>query len=250
MEQNKTGKAFRTIAIGDIHGYYRHLERLLEYVNYNAKNDRLIFLGDYIDRGENPKKTLDLLIELFKVNSNNVFMLGNHEDMMLSCINEDGRYSRVFWYSNGAEETLKSFGKYSFENLNGICFEYLNFLSCLKPIFIDEKLKLIFVHGGINPAKSICEQDFTDEFLGPLWIRSDFYNYKGDFKGYTVIFGHTPTFNMRKNLYTVMWEGNKIGIDTGLCYGYSLTALEILGDKTMTAYYVDKDFNTTFEDRH
>lgn len=247
MENCSLEEPFRTLAIGDIHGCYKHLEQLLEYVCYKKESDRLVFLGDYIDRGENSKKTLDLLIKLLKGNSKNVFLLGNHEDMMLSCVNDDGRYSRLFWYSNGAEETLRSFSKHYFDNLLNIDNEYLNFLCCLKPIFIDEKLRIIFVHGGIDPSKAINDQDFSDELKGPLWIRSDFYNYTGTFNDYIVVFGHTPTFKMRKDLYTVMWEKNKIGIDTGICYGYNLTALEISYDRTMRAYYIDKDFNTATE---
>lgn len=53
----------RLIAIGDIHGEVFQLNRLLEQMN-PTKNDTLVFLGDYIDRGENSKEVIELLLNL------------------------------------------------------------------------------------------------------------------------------------------------------------------------------------------
>ena len=237
----------RTLAIGDIHGYWRHLEKLLEFINYNKNTDRLIFLGDYIDRGENSKKTLDLIIDLARENSKNIFLMGNHEDMMLSCTLEDGRLSKIMWLSNGAEETLQSFGVSLYVNLNTIEEKYINFLSFLKHIYIDEELKIIFSHAGIDPLKPPHKQDLLDEFRGPMWIRSDFYNNPKPAEGYKVVFGHSPTFNIKKNHYNILWENHKIGIDTGLCYGFKLSALEIIKYKPFKAYSINRNFETEIE---
>ncbi|HBA53973.1 MAG TPA: serine/threonine protein phosphatase, partial [Syntrophorhabdus aromaticivorans] len=40
----------KTLVISDIHGYYRELNDALRNADYR-EGDRLIFLGDYIDRG-------------------------------------------------------------------------------------------------------------------------------------------------------------------------------------------------------
>ncbi|MEW5818773.1 MAG: metallophosphoesterase family protein [Cyanobacteriota bacterium] len=232
----------RTLVIGDIHGYYKHLEKLLEIVNYDNNSDRIIFLGDYIDRGDNPKKTIDFVIELSLENTNVISLMGNHEDLMLSNITEDGRHSKSIWMSNGSDSTLKSFGLSLYGSLNLIDIKYINFLSSLKQIFIDEELMMVFSHAGIDPTKPVHKQDLFDEYRGPMWIRSDFYNNKKPADAYTFIFGHTPTYNMREGLYDVLWEDNKIGIDTGLCYGYKLTALEIIPGQRLKAYSVNREF--------
>ena len=51
-------------AIGDIHGCLNKVLRLLEVLRYDPATDRLIFLGDYIDRGPDSKGVLDLLLRL------------------------------------------------------------------------------------------------------------------------------------------------------------------------------------------
>ena len=53
----------RTIAIGDIHGEIDHLNKLLDKLK-PQNDDTFIFLGDYIDCGENSKAVINKLIEL------------------------------------------------------------------------------------------------------------------------------------------------------------------------------------------
>jgi Calcineurin-like phosphoesterase len=65
-------------AIGDIHGCLDKVVRLLEVLRYDPTIDRLIFLGDYIDRGPDSKGVLDLLLHLQQANPANVFLMGNH----------------------------------------------------------------------------------------------------------------------------------------------------------------------------
>ena len=74
----------RLIAIGDIHG---EIEKLNELLNQLApqKDDTLVFLGDYIDRGLNSKEVINCLIELSK-NTNCIFLKGNHEDLLLKVL--------------------------------------------------------------------------------------------------------------------------------------------------------------------
>lgn len=238
---------FRTLAIGDIHGGWSHLIKLLGFVNYKAGNDRLIFLGDYVDRGDNSKEVLDLLIDLKQKDVNTICLMGNHEDLMLSNILENGRHSRSLWFSNGCDATLKSFGLTLFGNLNTIELKYINFLQSLKQIYIDEELKMVFVHGGIDPRRPVYDQDLLNIYRGPMWIRMDFFNNPDPAPGYKVIFGHTPTYNIQRDLDGVFWDKNKIGIDTGLCYGHKLTALEIIKNQPLKAYSVDSNFKTSIE---
>ena len=54
----------RIFVIGDIHGCLDMLDRLMDMINWHPDRDRLIFLGDYIDRGENPKGVVDYIVAL------------------------------------------------------------------------------------------------------------------------------------------------------------------------------------------
>lgn len=75
---NKT----RIIAIGDIHGCYYTLRELLKKLNINYETDFLVFLGDYIDRGSWPLKTIKYLRTISKKHPDSIVCLkGNHEDM-------------------------------------------------------------------------------------------------------------------------------------------------------------------------
>ncbi|MDR0355331.1 MAG: metallophosphoesterase, partial [Deltaproteobacteria bacterium] len=70
-------------AIGDIHGMFDPLKRLLERIREFDKPEdpaKVIFLGDYIDHGPSSKETLDLVMRL---DLEKVCLAGNHEDMAL-----------------------------------------------------------------------------------------------------------------------------------------------------------------------
>ena len=73
----------RTIIIGDIHGCYYTLLNLLEKVEYDKQNDKLVFVGDYIDRGNNSFEVVEYLINLQKEVGKDkcVCLIGNHEHM-------------------------------------------------------------------------------------------------------------------------------------------------------------------------
>ncbi len=73
-------------AIGDIHGCLDKVLRLLEVLRYDPAADRLIFLGDYIDRGPDSKGVLDLMLHLQQDNPANIFLMGNHEENFLTYI--------------------------------------------------------------------------------------------------------------------------------------------------------------------
>ena len=102
-------------AIGDIHGCLDKVVRLLEVLRYDSATDRLIFLGDYIDRGPDSKGVLDLLLRLQRDNAANVFLMGNHEDNFLTylraCLTEEGA---SYWlaepfFAGGGTATLLSY---------------------------------------------------------------------------------------------------------------------------------------------
>ncbi|MFZ5767027.1 MAG: metallophosphoesterase, partial [Thermodesulfobacteriota bacterium] len=80
MRAAEKGKIF---AIGDIHGCYARLCDLLDRLPYAAGRDRLVFLGDYINRGEESARVLDLLCRLRQQDPGMVALFGNHEYLLL-----------------------------------------------------------------------------------------------------------------------------------------------------------------------
>ena len=202
----------RLIAIGDIHGEIDKLTSLLDKIS-PKKDDTLVFLGDYIDRGYNSKEVISTLLKLKKA-ANCIFLLGNHEDMLLRTKETRKEEDISFWLFNGGITTLNSYGDYV-----NIFKTHGNFFENLKLYYPTNDY--LFVHAGIRPDKLLESQEKEDF----LWIRDNFIYKKHKLKK-KVIFGHTA-------FDKPYIEDDKIGIDTG-CGKYSdspLTAL-ICNDET------------------
>lgn len=206
----------RILAIGDIHGCYAKLVRLMEKVKLDPEKDRLVFMGDYIDRGDQSREVVEYLIELKKQLPASVFLLGNHEHMLLEYL--AGTNSNPPFLYNGGQKTLEGyFGTDALFSLQDpqmvFPLEHLEFFNSLKPYY--EVNDYIFVHAGLRDGLPLEQQDLLDL----LWIREEFHYSRYNF-GKTVIFGHTPFPR------PFIFKG-KIGIDTGAGYGHKLTCVEL-----------------------
>ena len=161
IPKNENGMAI-TYAIGDIHGRDALLERMharIVHDPYRLKDETrptVIHLGDYIDGGPESHKVLDRVMkgsDAFET----IALLGNHERLMLDCLETDDRDVWWSWLSNGGDRTLKAFGipfsmnGYSSRALKEAVGEQrIRWLRSL-PIYhiVDEYL---FVHAGIVPG--------------------------------------------------------------------------------------------------
>jgi len=213
----------RCYVIGDIHGCLDELRYLVEGLPLES-GDRLVFLGDYVDRGPNSTGVLTYILQLQKREDLELICLkGNHEDMFLAYLGLPGRHGDMFLY-NGGYATLISYGVNSKQSsldeiTSQISSDHIDFLKNLRMYFVMGRF--ICVHAGINPSKPLPKQNDTDL----LWIRDEFIHNPHRLP-YTVIFGHTP-----RN--TVLFDlPYKIGLDTGLVYGNKLSCLEIV-DKVL-----------------
>lgn len=84
----KDEKYARILAIGDIHGCARHLHRLLDVVK-PTREDLIVTMGDYIDRGPDSKGVIDILNDLHQDQEINIVsLLGNHDAMLLMCFDD------------------------------------------------------------------------------------------------------------------------------------------------------------------
>jgi serine/threonine protein phosphatase 1 len=201
----------RTFAIGDIHGCFEKLVELIGKIPIDGARDRLLFIGDYIDRGPDSFEVVEYLTELPRRFADIVFLKGNHEDMLLNYL--AGR-DRLTYLHNGGQSTLDAYLRRS-NPLDDfpIPKHHLDFFNSLKLHYQTEGF--IFVHAGLRHGRSLEDQDTQDL----LWIREDFIFNSSSF-GKRVVFGHTPFDKPRV-------EPNKIGIDTGAVYGNLLTCVQL-----------------------
>lgn len=198
------GIKMKIYAFSDIHGEFNKLKVLMERV-HPEKNDKLVFLGDYIDRGNMTFEVIELLIDLDKKHDC-VFLQGNHENMFMDYMS--GIYERMFIY-NGGTKTIESYGEHGWEISSFDCVEERNIPLSHMEFFKNqpkyyETEDYIFVHAGIVPGVPLKDTD-PEIFI---WDRDFTYS---DYKGKVVVFGHTPSAE-------VLDEEYKICIDTGACF--------------------------------
>lgn len=197
----------RVFIIGDIHGCLGMLKRLMDKIDWRPDRDRLIFLGDYIDRGEDSKGVVDFVLVLLTKSSFVHCLLGNHENGFLNFLS--GGDIKTFLI-NGGEPTLRSYQR---DGEILIPPDHISFYQSLHPWIELEDYYV--VHAGFRPGVEINDQSLEDL----IWIRDPFIYSDYDF-GKRVIFGHTP-------FYEPLVTPNKIGLDTGAVYGNRLTCLEL-----------------------
>jgi serine/threonine protein phosphatase 1 len=207
MKANHCNPPRRLLAIGDIHGCRAQLEQLLEQVAPGS-DDRVVFLGDYIDRGPDSAGTIDLLLAFGRRFPESVFLRGNHEQMLADYL--AGR-ERLIFLSNGGLKTLQSYRE---DGRWPLPPEHQEFFAALRPCYESEHY--IFVHAGLRPGVPLATQSEDDL----LWIRHEFIDSDFDW-GKTVVYGHTP-------LKEPLLSARRIGLDTGCVYGRKLTCCDVL----------------------
>jgi serine/threonine protein phosphatase 1 len=219
-------------AVGDIHGRLDLLEQMHEKIEADAARAEvsrkvLIYLGDYVDRGPDSRGVVDLLIREPLAGLETVHLIGNHEDFLLSFL-EDPQRARV-WFMNGGDATLRSYGvepsavnrsenfadglRDSF--LERLPASHLDFFNALS--LSHEEGGYLFVHAGVRPGVALEHQAPEDL----VWIRDEFLSSKAH-HGRVIVHGHSA-MRAPKSL------ANRIGIDTGAVYGGKLTSVVLEG---------------------
>jgi serine/threonine protein phosphatase 1 len=141
----------RTLAIGDVHGCSAALDHLLKLVR-PGPDDRLVFLGDYVDRGPDSRGVLDRLIRLHAT-GRVVALRGNHEVMMLAA--REDYQSWEGWLRVGGQQALDSYGRGA--SLDDVPAAHWRFMELL---CVDwyETARHIFVHACVDPALAMADQ--------------------------------------------------------------------------------------------
>jgi protein phosphatase len=221
--------------IGDVHGCFDELQELMEKLGYTVESDPTaleglggyavshpegrvaVFLGDYVDRGPKPAAVLALVMSMAEAGTG-ICIPGNHDAKLLKAL-----AGRKVQRKHGLAETM--------ELLEGEPEAFLErvkrFLHKLVSHFVLDDGRLVVAHAGMKDeyqgrASSTIRAfalygDTTgesDEFGLPIRL-----NWAADYRGRSqVIYGHTPVAEPE-------WLNNTINIDTGCCFGGSLTAL-------------------------
>jgi serine/threonine protein phosphatase 1 len=200
-----------TFAIGDIHGMFDSLANVLigidTYLDDNKEDDyKIIFLGDYIDRGPDSFKVVEHIRKMQLASPERIITLrGNHEQMLMDAWS--GGYDDVSLFRmNGGRETLKSYGVSEETDLP---FMHKQFFRETRHYYEDDLR--YFVHAGINPYRKLKDQTNEDR----LWIREPFLDSPGPFEKY-IVHGHTPRPSDR---YHEMSSKIRLNMDFAAVFG-------------------------------
>lgn len=200
-----------TYAVGDVHGCLDLLDDLLVRIGTDAagRSHRLVFIGDYIDRGPDSAGVVRTLrrLQAERADGTVVCLKGNHEDLLLRALAQPDMLGN--WLYNGGDATLASYGA---QDVSGMPADDVAWIEALPVVFEDERR--CFVHAGLRPGRDRAAQSDRDR----LWIRDDFLEADHDFGKY-VVHGHTPRPDGRPEIRRF-----RVNIDTAAVYGGRLTA--------------------------
>jgi serine/threonine protein phosphatase 1 len=218
--------------VGDVHGrndlVMSLAERLLSKVEDANREWRIVFVGDYIDRGEESSQVLSVLQMLVSAQPERIICLkGNHEQMMLNFLEDPLRHGAK-WLNFGGLQTLASFGlrgnitaDASGEQMQALAQDFRRLLPAGLVDWM-KSLPLVFqsgnvcvVHAGANPALPIPEQ--TEATL--LWGHPNFAKLPRT-DSLWIVHGHTI---VRK----ASVKSGRIAVDTGAVFSGKLTAAAI-----------------------
>lgn len=221
----------RVYAIGDIHGRCDLLVDLLELIEQDGdsfddgRTVRLVFLGDYIDRGDDSRAVLDLLCDLADNASPDFsFLSGNHEAALLAFLRDPAQGRD--WLNFGGLQTLASYGVplpgrgqerqallATRDALQRALGRHHGFLTSLS--LLERSGDVIFTHAGLNPSRP----DPRDDTHALLWGCAEFLT-PDPRPGCRVVHGH---FDAPKPLSLP----GRICVDTGAYYSGRLTAVRL-----------------------
>ncbi|MGH6658073.1 MAG: metallophosphoesterase [Sphingomicrobium sp.] len=224
-------RGYRAYVVGDIHGRLDLLDDLLGKIHDDidrspARKTVIVFVGDLIDRGPDSAGVIERLRNYDRPGVRAVFLLGNHEEVMLRILAGDGSLIPQ-WLQFGGAQCLASYG------LDVVDLAMTNEAEALGAIrsAIPERHSrflhdfadsfrfgdYLVVHAGIRPGIALDQQLQSDL----RWIRQPFLNDRRD-HGFVVVHGHSITDKVDE-------RANRIGIDTGAYASGRLTALAIDG---------------------
>lgn len=164
-----------TYAISDLHG----MLELWELIQDNIKpEDTLIFLGDAADRGSDGIQIMKELLE----RPNTIYLMGNHEDMMLSSLQNSRERCNPLWIMNGGISTFNDFMKLNEHEQNDL----MNKLNACK---------MYYKYENPNGKIFLCSHSGS---LIDFWDRTHYLHHEEIEDDVIVLHGHTPISYLRQ----------------------------------------------------
>lgn len=221
-------KMAKTYVIGDIHGGLRALEQVINRVKPEPE-DRLIFLGDYVDGWSESRQVIDYLMELEKTHEC-IFIRGNHDAWCEEWLS--GKGANADWLLHGGEASMGSYVNISADDKG----RHLHFFGRMRPYY-EEGNHRLFVHAGFSNMRGPSREHhpanlFWDRTLWEMALAVDkkipkeslFYPKR--LLLYDEIFiGHTPTTNY--DIETPMNKCNVWNIDTGAAFMGRISMMDV-----------------------
>lgn len=218
----------RKLVIGDIHSGLRALKQVLDLAEVTPE-DRLIFLGDYVDGWSEAVETVDFLIQLGK-DYDCIFLKGNHDELCYDWLK--GGDDNPQWLEHGGLATLESYQKVDAHTK----VAHEKFYENLQNYYLDEENRL-FLHAGFTNLRGITHEYFTKTFywdrtlwelarsLNPKLDKNDS-SYPKRLLHYSEIYiGHTPISKITSP--KPQNAANVWNIDTGAAFKGALTLLDV-----------------------
>jgi serine/threonine protein phosphatase 1 len=221
----------RLYCVGDIHGRADLLaclhQLILEDATDYAGRKKVLYLGDYIDRGQQSREVIDLLLERPLPGFEQIHLMGNHEKALLDFLEFPDHAGT--WLNFGGLATLLSYGV-TLERVPSQGSDLVGLAVALRRQLPDPHLRFLenlpfsyreaaycFAHAGIRPGVPLERQSVNDL----LWIRDEFTRHGGPHEA-IVVHGHT--ISEQPELLPF-----RIGIDTGAYFSGVLTCLVLEG---------------------
>jgi serine/threonine protein phosphatase 1 len=218
----------KTYVIGDIHGALKALKQIIAKLNLQ-QDDKLIFLGDYVDGWSQSAEVIEYLMKLDKQYFC-VFIKGNHdawcEDWLMN------RLPSETWLFNGGKLTVESYHHISVV----LKQQHLAFFNRMLNYYVDEENRL-FIHAGFSSMHGPDHEHYASNYSWDrtLWemaltmdkrIKKDSKLYPKRLLLYDEIYiGHTPTLNY--DIDVPMQACNVWNLDTGAAFYGRLSAIDI-----------------------
>ena len=241
----------RTLVFGDIHGSLRGLEQCLERCEFSYEEDKIIFLGDYVDGWSESAELIQYLIDLQEESTQeHIFIRGNHDvwcaEWLFSGI------AKTMWIEQGGRATRDSYIRtnYLIED------SHKDFFRQLKNYYVDDQNRA-FVHGGFKSRKGLGHEVYQSDYYWDrdLWNLAFFTHNqqeevedegvpqgKRHLKHEEIYIGHTSTIYWKHKMhYPETTDSNLVGtpimvpmnrcnvwnMDTGAGYTGKLTVMDI-----------------------
>jgi serine/threonine protein phosphatase 1 len=213
-----------TFAVGDIHGQKDKLLSLLAHVeDCTEGKPRLVFIGDYIDRGPDSSGVIDVLICLQQSCKEVICLRGNHEAALLEVLEGGPLYQFLLM---GGDATLASYGVQKVRDIPAAHLEWMKGL----PYYYEDDQRL-FVHAGVDFGRPLHEQSENDL----LWIREPFLSDQRQYNR-LVVHGHTPQHSFKPEI-----RSNRVNIDTAAAYGGPITAAVFRDGASYPFQFINSD---------